>query len=224
MPRDADAFDPRDLNRATAARYGGRLEAHGPGVLALGWGRDAWQVARFHAVLHALRPSDLAGRELLDVGCGLGDLLGFLREQGLAPSAYVGLDITPGFLDVAGARYPEARLELRDLVAEPFAEPVADTGVVLGVLNWEHPDAWTHLEAMVQAAFAAVRGALLVNLISDVHNEDYPREPFIHYYDPPEVLRLGQRLTPFCTLVHDYRAEPQHELMLVLRHEPYPVG
>lgn len=212
------------INRSTNERYNRRLEAAGPGAYALGWGRKRYQLKRFEDLLHALDPRDLKGRSVLDIGSGLADLYAFLRRRGLAPSSYRGIDINERFVELAARRYPEARFESRDLLLRPYARPVADTGVMLGVMNFKIDRQTDYARALIRRAFDSVRSVLVVNAISDVHNEDYPREPFIHYYKPDELLRFAQTLTPFCSLIHDHRGEPQHEFMLVLRKRPWRPG
>ena len=217
-------MDPNDIqamNRQTVARYDRRLDERGPGAFALGWGNETYQMKRFEALLHSLDRRDLEGRAVLDVGCGLGDLLAFLRGRGMAPRSYRGLDINPRFIDEARRRFPDAEFDVRDLVLEPFPSPVAETGVMLGVINFRHERQWEHAASLVACAFQAVDRVLVVNAISDVHNENYPREDFIHYYAPAEMLKWAQGITPFCSLTHDYRGEPQHEFMLVMRKQPW---
>jgi SAM-dependent methyltransferase len=209
------------LNAGTVARYDGRLAKFGPGAAALGWGHERYQLKRFRDLLHALERDDLSGKTLLDVGCGLGDLRTFLRGEGIRLKGYVGIDINPSLIALARRRHPGCRLEVRDVLLSPFKRPVADTGVLLGVMNFKIRGQRKYAETLIERAFAAVRETLVVNVISDVHNEDYPREAFIHYYKPDQLLRFAQTLTPFCSLIHDYRGEPQHELMLVLRKKAF---
>ena len=209
------------LNTETVRRYARRLEERGPGAYALGWGKARYQTLRFQAAARALEPGDLLGRSVLDVGCGLGDLYEFLAAAKLKPARYLGLDINASLLQMAAAKLPQCRFEGRDLLLNPFAAPVADTGLMLGVINFKLKRHQEYARELIRRAFSAVRSTLLVNAISDVHNEDYPREPFIHYHKPAELLAFAQTLTPFCSLIQDYRARPQYEFMLILRKKPW---
>jgi hypothetical protein len=208
------------INQNTVDRYNKRLAERGPGAYALGWGTDDYQRKRFFDLLHALKPDDINGKTVLDIGCGLADLHPFLLQQGLKPLGYLGTEINDNLLTVARQRHPSCTFELRDLLLNPYPAPVADTGVMLGVMNFKLENHEQYVQDMIRAAFAAVRETLVVNVISDVHNEDYPREGFIHYTKPHELLAFAQTLTPFCSLIHDYKGLPQHELMLVMRKNP----
>jgi len=209
------------INKQTLERYNKRLAEQGPGAYALGWGTEDYQRKRFHDLLHALKPEDINGKTVLDIGCGLADLYSFLKEQGFELKNYVGTDINSQFLAIAQQRYPDCTFEPRDLMLDPYAEPVADIGIMLGVMNFKLADNKQYAREMIKKAFAAVRETLVVNVISDVHNDEYPREPTIHYYKPNELLAFAQTLTPFCSLIHDYKGQPQHECMLVMRKQPW---
>ena len=99
------------------------------------WGTDprAWaELAEAHnrplfeAVLDAaqVRP----GTRLLDVGCGSGLTLVLARQRGAVPA---GLDISPGLLQVARDRLPDADLRDGDLEFLPFGDAAFDavTGI-----------------------------------------------------------------------------------------------
>src|ERR1700722_19940978 len=99
------------------------------------WGTDprAWaELAEAHnqplfeAVLDAVKISP--GTRLLDVGCGSGLTLVLAKARGARPS---GLDISPGLLDVARDRLPDADLGAGDMEFLPFGDAVFDavTGV-----------------------------------------------------------------------------------------------
>jgi FAD/FMN-containing dehydrogenase/SAM-dependent methyltransferase len=80
----------------------------------------------FEAVLDAAKISP--GTRLLDVGCGSGLALVLAKARGARPS---GLDISPGLLDVARDRLPDADLRVGDMEFLPFGDGAFDavTGV-----------------------------------------------------------------------------------------------
>ncbi len=85
--------------------------------------RVAWrsrfdQELRFENLLEAI---DLEGIEMfsvLDVGCGLGDLFGYLQRTGREVD-YLGVDVVPEMIEEARLRHPEGRFEVRDVLTEP---------------------------------------------------------------------------------------------------------
>jgi SAM-dependent methyltransferase len=137
---DATAFPFRQarwlINRAERAVSGGspHLSAAARVQRRL-WGTDprAWaDLAEAHnrplfeAVLDAAGAGP--GTRLLDIGCGSGLTLVLARERGAVPS---GIDISPGLLDIARDRLPQADLRDGDMESLPFADAAFDavTGV-----------------------------------------------------------------------------------------------
>jgi SAM-dependent methyltransferase len=99
------------------------------------WGTDpqAWaELAEAHnqplfeAVLDAAATTK--GTRLLDVGCGSGLTLVLAKERGAIPA---GLDVSPGLLDIARGRLPDADLREGDLESLPYPDATFDavTGV-----------------------------------------------------------------------------------------------
>ncbi|HJY67556.1 MAG TPA: methyltransferase domain-containing protein [Streptosporangiaceae bacterium] len=99
------------------------------------WGTDprAWadlaeahNQPLFEAVLDAAKVSP--GTRLLDVGCGSGLTLLLAEERGAVPA---GLDISPGLLQIARNRLPDADLREGDMEYLPFGDATFDavTGV-----------------------------------------------------------------------------------------------
>lgn len=209
------------LNQTTTERYNERFFKKGPGAYALGWGRKKYQQKRFFDLIRALEPEDLNGKTVVDIGCGLADLYEFLKEQGFRLKAYHGIDINSNFIEFAREKYPEASFEIRDLLLDNYSRPVADTGVILGVINFKQKKHEEYAQRFIMESFLAVKNVLVTNVISDVHNENYKREPSIYYYQPAKWLSWAQRITPFCSLIHDYAGEPQHEFMLIMRKKPW---
>lgn len=209
------------INQATIERYNRRLELKGAGAFALGWGKKHFQIKRFDDLLHAVGAERLKNKTILDIGCGFGDLYDFFKNKKITIKKYIGTDINENFIRVAKTSIPQGRFIVRDLMLEPFQKPIADVGIALGVINFKQENHEEYAFSFIEKSFAAVSDFLVINVISDVHNENYPRENFIYYYKPSKWLELAQKLTPFCSLIHDYEAEPQYEFMLILYKKPW---
>ena len=94
------------------------------------WGRNprAWaefqepQVRPFYdATLDALEP--LAGKNLLDAGCGTGLVIRLAADRGAVAS---GLDASSTLLEVARGRAPGADLRTGDIEALPYDDGAFD--------------------------------------------------------------------------------------------------
>jgi len=80
----------------------------------VGWESAALQKLRFEALLQAFDTQPRSHATLLDVGCGLGDLVPYLAATG-RDFEYTGVDIHPAMIAEARQRYPDARFEVADV-------------------------------------------------------------------------------------------------------------
>jgi SAM-dependent methyltransferase len=175
------------------------LQQHGIDPGAVDWGTRESQALRFK-VLCEVGP--LEHTSVLDVGCGLGDLYGYLRTTGV-PVDYTGYDITPGLLQAARLRFPEGRFIERNVVSIPDSEVLASFDFVIAsgifYLRQAEPDAY--LRDTVARLFRLARRGVAFNSLSARATEKSPGE---YYADPALVLRACLDLTPRVLLRHDY--------------------
>lgn len=214
------------INTQTNKRYNKRLLEKGPCAYTLGWGEKKYQIKRFEDLMHTVTVEDLQNKSILDIGCGLGDLYKFLKKKKIKIKKYIGIDINPNFVNISKIDFKKrgfkhVKFNVRDILLKPYLQPIADIGIILGVLNFKRENHEEYVIDFIKKSFDSVSDILIVNLISDVHNNDYPREDFIHYYKPSKVLELAQKITPFCSLIQDYAGEPQYEFILIMRKKPW---
>ncbi len=208
----------QDWRQQIVETYERSLARHGPTIRALRWVSEESQVARFSVLAEA---GPLAGASLLDIGCGLGDLFGFLRQHGL-DCEYTGYDITPGMLDGARAKYPEGRFELRDILTEGLGGSF-DYVMASGTFNVRVPDHESWLARMLETMYAGCRRAVAFNILRPLPAEKQPPEPFAtwareFYYEvePPALVDACRRLTPAVEVREGYLPA---EYTLYLRRE-----
>ncbi len=198
--------DARDLTKLAAYRqlylehFRKRLETYGNDVRTL-WNSDASQASRFDILCQV---TDLSGRTILDVGCGFGDLIGFLDAKRITIAAYCGIDLSAEMITIARTKYPRGHFECRDLLEQPFDRDAFDVVVGSGLFFLPHALWATYVAAYVRAMFACCRNAVAVNFLS-AHSSN--QDPESYYASPSEVLETLQRaVTPRVVLRHDYRA------------------
>ena len=142
----------------------------------VGWRSRQNQERRFQALL---RIGDLEGKRLLDLGCGLGCLYGYLKGQGWN-GKYTGIDILDLMVKKAKRRFPGAAFEKRDILKNPPAEKW-DYVLINGVLNHKVKDNWAWIEKMLSGAFALAEKGVAFNLL----NADAGwTDPELFYADP----------------------------------------
>ena len=140
-------------------RYQMAFREHGATPQAMQW-RDYPAAARRYQQLVA--DADIAGRTILDAGCGMGDLLPFLYAKN-TDFSYLGADITPEFIAVARQRYAGQAFT----VADPFSEDFTDRFDIIfcsGVLNAKQPDWLAARMRMIDKLYGQANTALAFNM------------------------------------------------------------
>lgn len=132
---------------------------------ALGWLDKTSQSTRFFMLADI---GDLNGRSVLDVGCGYGDLRGFLGTQ-YPFLHYKGIDQSESFLAIAAERYdlPNTTFLLGDFVNGDL--PPADYVLVSGSLNYRSSDP-DFIYKMITKLFNTCQIAFGFNLLSKIND------------------------------------------------------
>ncbi|MGH6955024.1 MAG: class I SAM-dependent methyltransferase [Alphaproteobacteria bacterium] len=205
------------LDRRLIERYSARLQHFGRDPRTLGWDSVSSQRARFALAADCL---DFRGRSVLDVGCGLGHFREFLyAAPSTTPATYTGFDINPDLIGECRRAFPDSTFEARNILLDPPSDRRWDIVVMFGLLNLrlEDVDNKAFALALIEGGFALSEEGLAVDMLSDRRDLAYPREDFVYYYDPSELLDLALGLTPHVLLRHDHRSIPQREFLLILR-------
>jgi len=160
---------------------------------------------------------DLRGRQVHEVGAGVGHLHDYLRERGI-DAEYSGSDASAVMVDAARRRLPGVSFVRRDVREET---PGETWDVVLGSglfhVSLGRPEAeWRDfVHAALRCMYASCRGAIAFNLMSD--RVDF-RNPKLHYADAGAVLDFCRdELSRFVVLRHDY---PLHEFTIYVYRDP----
>jgi SAM-dependent methyltransferase len=177
------------------------LEKEGTSVKAVGWRTRENQRLRFGQLLRGLELGD-EPFSVNDLGCGLADLYGFIRDEGLPMSRYRGYDLSEKMLAAAGEQVgDDGELIRGDRITE-----TADYSFACGIFNTklDATDAeWLEYMKSVIANLdeRSNRGFAFNSLTTYV---DY-REDHHFYGDPTELFSFcKQEISPRVALLHDY--------------------
>src|SRR5262247_1744037 len=112
------------------------FERYGATPKGVDWPNAPDLAVRFHTLLGLL---DGAVSEpppvLLDLGCGPGLLLDYLKATGrLQMVEYRGIDLSAAMVEAARARWPDREIACRDVVKSPLPEQSVDYVIMNGVL------------------------------------------------------------------------------------------
>ncbi len=145
----------------TAKLIGGDSYSH-----RVGWKSKQTQEARFNALLAA---GDLKGKSLLDLGCGLGCLYGYLKEQGWKGD-YTGIDVLDMMVTGAQKRFPGIAFEKRNILLDPPRRQW-DYVLISGIFNHRVKDNWAWIEETVRLCFKLSRVGVAFNLLVSEEDE-----------------------------------------------------
>src|SRR5438552_9389189 len=113
-------------------------------------------------MLNSLWP--LKRQRILDFGCGFGDLYGFLQEEGIKAD-YLGVDINETLIRAGLGKYPNARLQVLDVISAGFPEGF-DYIFASGVFNFHLPDNWGFIQKIFALAAQAAKRGFAANFLS----------------------------------------------------------
>lgn len=203
------------LREQAAAYYAARLADHGPTARGVDWNGP-----ESHALRHSqfLRLIDDPEASVLDLGCGFGDFLRFLRQVGHR-GPFVGYDVAPAMIDEARRLHGEGLDRAWRVGAVPSEQ--ADFAIASGVFNVKGEVADTVWEPYVRDTVdlldRAGRRGFAFNVLT-LSSDPERRRPDLYYADPAGTLAwcLG-RYGRSVALLQDYGL---YEFTLLVRHPP----
>lgn len=163
---------------------------------ALGWHSREAQLKRFDALAQA---GDMSGCSVLDVGCGLGDLLPFLAAR-YPDMQYTGIDINSLFLEAAAERYhdwPNVTFLHTDIGTANL--PAADYVLASGALSYRNSEE-DFLFRMIRKLYGCANKAVIFNLLSSLSEPN----ALLCTYEPVATLNYCKTLSPDVSLVEGY--------------------
>jgi SAM-dependent methyltransferase len=144
---------------------------------------------------------DVRGKSVLDVGCGLGDLLHHVRRRGL-DCDYVGVDLSSEMIARCRARFPGVRFESVDILQTDLGRRF-DYVVSFGIhSNVRLEDGAALLAAVTRRQFELCDVAAYVSLLTDRYAKGFA--PDRQAWRAEDVLTMSLAITPYVALRHHY--------------------
>lgn len=158
-----------ELSGAFIARYYERLlRCHGGSPQALDERSDLKDFSFYRYLFRDVTLS--SPLSVLDIGSGLGDMIGFLQTQTIELQSYLGIDLVRPFVAQCQLRYPSScRFQQANFIsrsfqpAEKFDLVVNMGGLVSRVVRYEE-----YVAHSIDKMIAHTRGHVLFNLITEV--------------------------------------------------------
>jgi SAM-dependent methyltransferase len=199
MKRARDSARRGGRTRAIHDYYEHRIRALRAGHRIVDWASRHSQEARFRVLVEA---ADLEGKSLLDVGCGAGDLLGYLRRLRIGAD-YTGVDLIEKMVRAARRRHPGGRFLRADVFAEaPFPANSFDVVFCSGTFNLNLGNNRAFLASALPRLLRLCRRCLVVNLLH-ARAAAGVQEQYFHF-DPEQVMALARALPCEAELIEGY--------------------
>ncbi|MGE5556921.1 MAG: class I SAM-dependent methyltransferase [Caulobacteraceae bacterium] len=193
--------------------YEDKLRTYGHDTRSLGWIPGCRNIRL--GVLTGIGNMD--GSSVLDVGCGFGDLYGYLKGKGLNVD-YTGLDINPDFIDIARKTYPDARFIVADF-EDDDVDGEYDWAFASGIFTLRISDNATFIRNILRKMFSICRKGFAANFLSpgtlnssaDTYWQCQPERilKFCRGLSKRVSLRCDYMATEFC--VHVYKNDMSDE-------------
>ncbi len=169
--------------------YSDSFSLHGESPKALRWNTYASAAVRFR---HLTAGLDIEGRSILDVGCGMGDLLPYLCAKTLN-FKYLGVDKQAEFIEIAQKRYEGYEFKTADIFDDGFSGTF-DVIISSGVLNANKTGWWDERKKRLTKLFGMTKEALAFNMAGGI--EDIPDDELIAYVKGKDLFDFCATLTP----------------------------
>ncbi len=177
--------------------YRDAFSSYGESPAGVQWGNYRSMALRFSQLVADV---DINGRRILDVGCGMGDLLPYLYAK--SPNFnYLGVDIMPEFIQVAKKRYQGHNFKVADAFSDKLHRKF-DLIFLSGVLNIKVPNYQEERKQRIKKLFDLAGEAFIFNMAGAWKQlpDAYP----VSYMKIDEVLSFCTSLTPKLILRNHY--------------------
>ncbi len=143
--------------------YREQLSRYSPeDIRSMGWDDTVEYALRFKL---ACEVGVLSGCSILDIGCGTGGLLSYLKSS-QEQVQYTGVDILPEMVSICQKNHPDARVLCANILKDDIER--ADYVFCIGSLNIEEPGFHETFLLMVDAMIGLAGTGVVLNFLSDM--------------------------------------------------------
>lgn len=175
--------------------YSELFRKYGYDPKSVGWGsKRGKQSIRFEILCQI---GNIKNKTILDVGCGFGDLYGYLKYKKI-PIKYYGVDINPDLIRLGRKIYPKIKLEVRDIEKNKFRQKF-DWVLASGITS--HGSTYQHLQSVMTEMFRISKKGFAINFVSNM--VDYKTKN-LFYSSPEKIFSMARSLSNRILLRHDY--------------------
>jgi len=183
--------------KSVVAHYTGLVEQHGIAYQSLDWGSKKSQELRFGIMSQV---SNLEGKKILDIGCGLADFWEYLQRQAIHVN-YTGYDITPAMVEQASLRFPQLQIECKNILEDKVEEKF-DYVFASGIFAFLPKDKeQLTMELIIKKMFELSTSGVVFNSLSSWADKKEENE---FQADPLAMTAFCKKMARNIVLRHDY--------------------
>ena len=176
-------------------KYNKRLKEFGYNPKTLGWDKERHYL-RYHILLNHW---NLEEQEVLDFGCGFGDMFDYINRAGIKLN-YHGVDINENLILTGKKIYPEADLSVRDIFVDGLGKQY-DYIFSSGTHNTKLNNNWNFIEKTFELCNKYSKKGFALNFMSN--KVDYELED-IYHCDPASIISLAYKYSNRILFRNDY--------------------
>ncbi len=181
-------------------RYTGRLNEFGYSPKTLGWTKGK-QDLRFEILTSQFY---LKGKNIIDVGCGFGDLNKTLMKKCGGDYSYYGIDLVPKIIEKGREIFTNSNVifEACDFLCKDFSEKF-DYAFASGIFNFKLKDNnnYEYIENVIKKSLEICNAGLAFDFLSD--KVDIKYEHTFHS-SPEKILSIAYKYSRNIILRNDY--------------------
>jgi SAM-dependent methyltransferase len=178
-----------DITKSLKRHYTETFSKHGPTSRGVDWSDSVVkEELRLSKVLGVIRDRDSTnGFSVLDVGCGYGTALKYLREKS-DNFTYVGIDLVAAMIEEAKTLYPDQSFICGDFLEENFNDYfdyVICNGILTQKLNADNLVMQNYMHQLISKMFLVSRIGISFNIMSLDSNFQVDN---LFYMNPQDVV------------------------------------
>jgi SAM-dependent methyltransferase len=175
-----------DIHANVAGYYASKLARHGATARGVDWNGEQSQILRHRQFLRLF--GDEHSASVLDLGCGYGDFLRFMREQSFI-GQYIGYDVAPEM--ITAARHVHGEADDRRWAVGATPDRRVDYAVASGIFNVKgevSADRWRqYLDDTIDVLARVSQRGFGFNVLTSTSDPKLRRAD-LYYADPLELL------------------------------------
>ncbi len=175
--------------------YREKFEQFGYNEKSLGWSKNKQEI-RFH---NLCRFFDTTNKSLLDIGCGFGDLLKYLKANNIHPKEYTGIDLMPQFIKVAKQEHQEDQYNFINTDFNEFYSERKEFDLIIasGIFGFKIKESedenYQYVEEIIKKSFDISKEGISFDFVSD--KVDYKASETDFYADPAKILNIAYKFS-----------------------------